>query len=34
MKNDIEQTNNENNQQIIVFLENRLSDLPDNMKES
>jgi len=34
MKEDIEQTNIKNNQQIIVFLESKLSDLPDNMKES
>ena len=33
MKENIEQTNIKNNQQVIVFLESKLPDLPDNMKE-
>ena len=33
MKVNIEQTNIKNNQQAIVFLESKLPDLPDNMKE-
>ena len=34
MKNSIEQTNIENNKQLIVFLESKLPDLPDRMKEN
>ena len=33
-KNNIEQVNIENNQKLINFLENRLPDLPDRMKEN